>query len=116
MFHVRFFGAEGVGVDSLVLRYATCQEYTWVHDGFVLGDAGYGLSKRLLTPYRGVRFHLREFANSVLGRPRNKEELFNLRHVSFRNQIERAFGVMKKWFRIMREPLVMGSKSDMWIT
>lgn len=34
-------------------------------------------------------------------RPRNKEELFNLRHASARNVIERIFGVLKRKFRIL---------------
>jgi len=34
-------------------------------------------------------------------RPRNKEELFNLRHSSARNVIERIFGVLKRRFRIL---------------
>jgi len=34
-------------------------------------------------------------------RPVNKEELFNLRHASARNVIERIFGVLKRRFRIL---------------
>jgi hypothetical protein len=34
-------------------------------------------------------------------RPQNAEELFNLRHASARNVIERIFGVCKKRFKIM---------------
>jgi hypothetical protein len=34
-------------------------------------------------------------------RPENKEELFNLRHSSARNAIERIFGVLKHRFRIL---------------
>jgi hypothetical protein len=34
-------------------------------------------------------------------RPVNKEELFNLRHASARNVIERIFGVLKRCFRIL---------------
>lgn len=34
-------------------------------------------------------------------RPKNKEELFNLRHASARNVIERIFGVLKRRFRIL---------------
>ena len=33
--------------------------------------------------------------------PVNKEELFNLRHASARNVIERIFGVLKRCFRIL---------------
>jgi hypothetical protein len=34
-------------------------------------------------------------------RPQNKEELFNLRHASARNVVERIFGVLKKRFSIL---------------
>lgn len=48
---------------------------------------------------------------SVIGRdnrtnstssPANKEELFNLRHASARNVVERIFGVLKRRFRILQ--------------
>lgn len=34
-------------------------------------------------------------------RPKTKEELFNLRHATLRNVIERIFGVLKRRFRIL---------------
>jgi DDE superfamily endonuclease len=37
----------------------------------------------------------------INNRPKNKEELFNLRHSSARNVIERIFGVLKRRFRIL---------------
>lgn len=38
---------------------------------------------------------------TILHRPVNKEELFNLRHASLRNEIEQLFGVLKRCFRIL---------------
>lgn len=38
------------------------------------------------------------------GRPTTKEELFNLRHASARNAVERVFGVLKRRFRILSIP------------
>ena len=38
-------------------------------------------------------------------RPKNKEELFNLRHASARNVIEWIFGILKHHFRILLLPL-----------
>lgn len=35
-------------------------------------------------------------------RPETKEEVYNMRHASARNVIERIFGVVKKRFRMMR--------------
>ena len=37
----------------------------------------------------------------MLHRPANKQELFNLRHSSARNVIERIFGVLKRRFQIL---------------
>jgi DDE superfamily endonuclease len=44
------------------------------------------------------------FTNTKLSRPRNADELFNLRHASARNVIERIFGVLKWRFRILVHP------------
>ena len=38
----------------------------------------------------------------MVSSPINREELFNLRHASARNVIERIFGSLKKRFRIIR--------------
>ena len=55
----------------------------------------------MLTPYDGVRYHLKEWLREGVEKPRNKEELFNLRHASLRNAIERLFGVWKRKFKII---------------
>lgn len=51
----------------------------------------------MLTPYRGVRYHLNEYSSQ--NPPRNAKELYNLRHSSLRNGVERAFGILKGRFR-----------------
>ena len=56
------------------------------------------LRSGLITPYRGVRYHLKEYSKRG---PENCQELFNLRHASLRNVIERSFGVLKKRFPII---------------
>jgi hypothetical protein len=70
-------------------------------DRYYLADAGYGLTMNFLTPYRGVRYHLKEFSQGTQ-KPQNPKELFNLRHASLRNVIERVFGVLKKRFPILK--------------
>lgn len=57
------------------------------------------LTRQLITPYRGIRYHLKEYSQS--NPPLNYKELFNLRHAKLRNAIERAFGVLKKRFAII---------------
>ena len=69
---------------------------------YYLGDAGYGLSKYVLTPYRGVRYHLVEIAGNGLG-PANYMKLFNLKHSSLRNCAERLYGITKNRFPILKK-------------
>jgi len=40
-------------------------------------------------------------SSGVYFRPQNKEELFNLRHASARNVVERIFGILKRRFKIL---------------
>ncbi|KAF3449097.1 hypothetical protein FNV43_RR09821 [Rhamnella rubrinervis] len=52
----------------------------------------------------GVRYHLQDFLGQ--GRdPENANELFNLRHSSLRNVIERIFGIFKSRFTILKQLL-----------
>jgi DDE superfamily endonuclease len=55
-------------------------------------------------PYRGTRYHLKEWGQVLVNAtPANYKELFNLRHSSLRNVIERKFGTWKRQFKILRE-------------
>ncbi|KAH6763061.1 hypothetical protein C2S52_020494 [Perilla frutescens var. hirtella] len=68
---------------------------------YYLCDNGYANSEGFLTPYKGVRYHLKEWGPTN-ARPQNKEELFNLKHSKAQNVIERAFGIMKMRWGILR--------------
>ncbi|KAL0446139.1 UNVERIFIED_CONTAM: hypothetical protein Slati_1741800 [Sesamum latifolium] len=91
-----FTGWEGSVADSRVLRDAiTRPDGLRVPTGkYYLCDNGYTNGDGFLAPYRGVRYHLREWDHGPMG-PQNKEELFNLKHSSARNVIERTFGLLK---------------------
>src|SRR6266498_3476281 len=65
---------------------------------FYLVDGGYGAKPGLLPPFRGVRYHLNEWGNNPV---QNEKELFNLRHSSLRITVERAFGSLKRRFKIL---------------
>ena len=67
-------------------------------------DSAYKNSPGFLAPYRGQRYHLRDFRGSGRG-SRSMKELFNHRHSSVRNIIERTFGVLKKRFPILKGPM-----------
>ncbi|CAH9104137.1 unnamed protein product [Cuscuta europaea] len=62
-------------------------------------DASYPNVPGFLAPYRGESYHLNDFR--CRGRIRNKQALFNYRHSSLRNVIERCFGVLKERFLIL---------------
>ena len=63
-------GWEGSAADSTVLSDAYTKGLTVPEGKYDLADAGYGLSRRILTPYRGVRYHLKEWKQ---GRQRYSE-------------------------------------------
>lgn len=69
---------------------------------FYLADAGFGMSLGMLVPFRGVRYHLREWGVGN-EKPRTRNELYNLRHATYWNVVERIFGVMKRRWRIIWE-------------
>ena len=64
-------------------------------------DNGYANSEGFLTPYKNVRYHLKEWGDGNQ-RPQNAREFFNLRHSKARNIIERAFAVLKMRWGILR--------------
>ena len=68
---------------------------------YYLCDNGYANSSGFLTPYKGVRYHLREWGPGN-ATPENPREMFNMRHTKARNIIERAFAVLKMRWGILR--------------
>ena len=77
------------GIHSLVVTLGTTQILLLIHFPFLtligkffLGDAGYAVRPGFLPPYRGTRYHLREYGTR---NPQNPRELFNLRHSSFKS-------------------------------
>ncbi|XP_075658889.1 uncharacterized protein LOC142628730 [Castanea sativa] len=93
-------GWEGSAHDSRILNDALSRPrgLTIPEGKYYLGDAGYRNRPGILSPYRSVRYHLKEFSDHP---PENAKELFNLRHSSLRTTIERGFGVIKKCFRVL---------------
>ncbi|XP_041992244.1 protein ALP1-like isoform X1 [Salvia splendens] len=96
-------GWEGSAGDARILRDAVNRPYGLkVPIGnYYLCDNGYANSEGFLTPYRGVRYHLKEWGPDA-DKPQNAIELFNMRHTKARNVIERAFAVLKMRWGILR--------------
>ncbi|CAL1388264.1 unnamed protein product [Linum trigynum] len=93
-------GWEGTASDSRIIKNAFARPHGLVipEGKYYLGDGGLMLRGSLLTPYRHVRYHLKESSRDG---PKNAKELFNHRHASLRNSIDRAFGVVTKRFPII---------------
>nr|KAJ0188434.1 hypothetical protein LSAT_V11C900485350 [Lactuca sativa] len=98
-------GWECSAVDSRVLRDAISKPHCLKipHESIVgtyyLCDAGYTNGGGFLTPYRGQRYHLNDWSQP----PTNAKELYNMRHSSARNIIERCFGLIKSRWAILRD-------------
>ncbi|KAG8376305.1 hypothetical protein BUALT_Bualt09G0049500 [Buddleja alternifolia] len=95
-------GWEGSASDSRILKDALSRAHDRLivpQGKYYLVDAGFQLKTGFLAPYRSTRYHLKEYS---IHEPQNSRELFNLRHASSRNSIERAFGVLKKKFPMLR--------------
>ena len=97
-----FPGWEGSANDQRVLQDAFDRGGLVIpNNRYFLADAGYVNRGTILTPYRNVKYHLKE-QYGAKDTPQTKEELFNLRHSSLRNEIERIFGVLKKRFLFLK--------------
>jgi hypothetical protein len=94
-------GWEGSATDARVLRAAMNSGFQVPLGKFYLVDGGYANKASFLTPYRGVRYHLKEYG-AGRRRPQNYKEIFNHRHAMLRIHIERALGVIKKCFPILK--------------
>ena len=118
-------GWDGVTADAALWSTARSTDLRIPNGKYLLADAGFGISMTSMVPYRGVRYHLREWRQARLryvctitghafpgpisllffhSSPQNPRELFNLRHAALRNIIERIFGVMKHRWRLLQFP------------
>ena len=97
-------GWEGSASDAGVLRSTLNIGFSVPEGKFYLVDGGYANTSSFIAPYRGVRYHLSEFRRrrSSQSGYANHKELFNHRHAILRNHIERAIGVLKKRFPILK--------------
>ncbi|KAL5549458.1 hypothetical protein UlMin_004689 [Ulmus minor] len=91
---------EGSAADSRVLRDAISRPNGLkVPKGcYYLCDARYPNGESVLTPYRGQRYH---FSDWTLP-PNTPQEFFNIKHSSAMNIVDRAFGLLKGRWAILR--------------
>ena len=71
-------------------------------DKYYVVDVDFRNTKGFLAPYKGLRYHLQDYRGGER-EPQNAKELFNYRHSSLRNVIERTFGAWKNRFRILKQ-------------
>ncbi|XP_022869247.1 uncharacterized protein LOC111388702 [Olea europaea var. sylvestris] len=89
-------GWEGSAHDGRLLRSAILRQghkLTIPIGKYYLVDAGFPSVSGFLAPYRRTRYHRRDIEGQ---RPESSKELFNFRHSSLRNVIERTIGLLKK--------------------
>ncbi|GKE08272.1 ALP1-like protein [Tanacetum coccineum] len=93
MFCYILAGREGLTADSRVLRDAISRPngLKVTRGSYYLSDARYTNGDGFLTLYRGQRYHLHDWSHP----PTTAKELYNMKHSSARNVIERCFGLIK---------------------
>ncbi|GJZ51889.1 ALP1-like protein, partial [Tanacetum coccineum] len=96
MFTFVYTGWEGTANDSRVFPLPK-------GDYFYVVDSGYPNLKGFLAPYQGERYHRSDWQRGGVRGVSGKKELFNFMHSSVRNVIERAFGVLKARFHILKD-------------
>ncbi|XP_042046777.1 protein ANTAGONIST OF LIKE HETEROCHROMATIN PROTEIN 1-like isoform X1 [Salvia splendens] len=98
-------GWEGSAGDSRILRDAISRPLGLKvpKDCYYLCDSAYANSEGFITPYKGVRYHLKEWGQGSQA-PQTAIELFNLKHSKARNVIECSFAVLKMRWGILRSP------------
>ncbi|XP_071726752.1 uncharacterized protein [Rutidosis leptorrhynchoides] len=87
-------------------RYAT-QNIMATYKYYVV-DVGYPNTRGYLASYKGnsIRYHISDFRrakNAAQRAPKGTKETFNYHHSSFRNVIERTFGVWKARWVILKD-------------
>ncbi|KAK9053692.1 hypothetical protein SSX86_024766 [Deinandra increscens subsp. villosa] len=97
-------GWEGIAHDSRVLKEVAFNPTSGFQfpppDKYYLCDAAYTNTRGFMAPYRGTRYWLADFRRQ---RALTKEEKFNHAHAQLRNVIERAYGVLKARFPILKQ-------------
>ncbi|XP_073120077.1 protein ANTAGONIST OF LIKE HETEROCHROMATIN PROTEIN 1-like [Henckelia pumila] len=98
-------GWEGSVADARILRDdVNRQDGLKISRGcYYLCDNGYPNVEGFLTPYRRTRYHMDQWIGGSL-EPQNYKEFFNSKHSHARNVIERAFGLLKRRWSILRSP------------
>lgn len=97
-------GWEGIVHDSRVLTEVVFDPSSgfpfFPQNKYYLCDAAYTNTQGFLSPYRNTRYWLADFRRR---RALNRKEKFNHAHAQLRNIIERAYGVLKARFPILKQ-------------
>ncbi|KAI3506103.1 hypothetical protein L1887_28459 [Cichorium endivia] len=96
-------GWEGTAHDARILSEALTDPHAPFPipppDKYYLCDAAYANTRGFMAPYRNIRYWLGDFRRR---RALTNKEKFNHAHAKLRNVIERAYGVLKARFPILK--------------
>ncbi|XP_042025781.1 uncharacterized protein LOC121772656 [Salvia splendens] len=99
-----YYGMQSAGLSGLKYPKVKQSDICFSKvDCYYLCDNAYADSEGFITPYKGVRYNLKEWGHGTQA-PQTAEELFNLKHSKAQNIIERSFAVLKMRWGILRSP------------
>ncbi|KAL2249896.1 UNVERIFIED_CONTAM: hypothetical protein Sindi_2463300 [Sesamum indicum] len=107
MFTYVMAGWEGSANDARVFMDCLNNDlnFPWPSNGkYYLVDSTYPNVPGFLVSYRQDRYHINSFRGNNR-QAHSPKELFNQRYSQLRNVIERAFGVLKNRFSILKGPM-----------
>ncbi|KAK4390229.1 hypothetical protein Sango_2086200 [Sesamum angolense] len=124
MIHISSLPVEVEIISQKVVSKSTFQQLPSASSSFFISkgtdgnynlvDNGYSNGEGFLSPYRGVRYHLKEW-DSGGNAPHNQEEYFNMKHAGARNVIKRTSGLLKTRWVVLRSPLIMEDDEGMFL-
>ena len=72
-----------------------------LENGFYIADAGFRARDGIVVPFPSIRYYQEDWRDADVD-PATLKELYNKRHVGIRSVVKRAFGLVKRKWRIIR--------------
>ncbi len=95
-------GAEGSINDATLIAQALGRSFRVPESRFYIADAGFEARDGIVVPFPGIRYHQQDWEDADV-EPTTLKELYNKRHAGIRSVVERAFGLLKRKWRIVRK-------------
>ena len=95
-------GAEGSMNDASLMAQALGRSFRVPEHRFYIADGGFRSRDGIVVPFPGIMYHQQDWKDAKVA-PKTRKELYNKIHAGLRSAVERAFGLLKRKWRIVRK-------------